>query len=357
MAFFGREKELDALSQLVGAERVVLVLGPKNSGKTALLQKFRATSELPIFLLDMRMDIEDQVLQWQAGVENFLVQGLDAVLRELGLARRKKGKKAPVFILDCAHKIKALPGAAELFRNLLRIAQDKIATIIMASWDDSLREDWIGDRFTELIYVDHFSEAQAREFFSGLLVSQVSSSSGSPGHGWWRRWWRWSCGNPLPPPAAPPRVLSLNDEEWGKIYRVCGGCPLLLKRCANQVFSVNIMPLDNSLGTMAASVASLVSFGLEGDDQGWDVEMFKRVMELLVDRDGAVEWATVCSKVFGGDEGACKAQLKAMAANGVIHIKCVPSESIKMVEPISPPHLQAMRDELEHSGYDSDDDD
>ncbi|EFJ34243.1 hypothetical protein SELMODRAFT_406739 [Selaginella moellendorffii] len=82
-------------------------------------------------------------------------------------------------------------------------------------------------------------------------------------------------------------------------------------------------------------------------DPEWSAAKFNEVMVLMTSSDdGVVEWAAACDKVFGGDQSV----LKAMQTRGVIHVHYAPNPGglgfAKFIMPLSPPHLEAMRQHL-----------
>ncbi|EFJ21861.1 hypothetical protein SELMODRAFT_417146 [Selaginella moellendorffii] len=269
-----REGELDRLVDfaVAGVDRIVMVLGPQNSGKTTLLKRFQSVWEAdkhvkaPLYFFEMFSRILGNTLS-----------DVEAVIQ-----RQADDDVPPVLILDDAHKLTGDPhaDAEPVVECLKTMARQRKATVIMATSVDSFREDWIGDE-VEVVYVGHLDKERAKEFFFKCLADRGSGY--------------------------------VSEQDWKKIYGICGGCPLLLLDAAKSAVKDPKL-LEEELGGMVDSTRVCILGGVTAPE--WSAAKFNEVMELMISSDdGVVEWAAACDKVFGGDQSV----LKAMQTRGVIH--------------------------------------
>ncbi|EFJ13838.1 hypothetical protein SELMODRAFT_424082 [Selaginella moellendorffii] len=322
----GRERELRDLLGYVERriDKIVLLQGPELSGKTALLRELRAVMAskygrtIPVYHLDLTCFRMTDVLEWIQGTDNFLMEDSKdlTILEVIEEILASEHQLQPVFIIDQAERIPEIfPQPRALIEVLAKIARERRGVVILASLDDSLREDWHDQVLP--FHLGYFSEKAARAF----LRKRRAAEDRRP---WWQRWWS--------------RRDLVSDEEWREIYPVCGGCPRLLGFC--------VSPYPN-LSAIVGSVVGGVHTGLEGRDGEWEGDKYRRVAELLVENEGSLEWSVVLDKVFGKDVSEGSSQLRAMAARNMINVEYLPESKTKVVMAGSPAYLYAMRLVLE----------
>ncbi|CAL8461928.1 g1459 [Coccomyxa elongata] len=278
--FFNRQHELQCHTGLLSTMpcAITVIVGPASPGKTALVEHYIEQLDLdrkalPVYIDCREVDVQtpDSFADALLHIVSSRIERLPAFAGAFLTALANNNLSNKVRLVD----LESLPAMSEILAALITKQQNTAHVLLLTS--DYAFIDWLQQGIRNTFYEDQvvgdFPAEEARKFFEMLK--------------------RRAC----------------NDDDWQKVYEVCGGNAGLLNRAALRSTRGSLAQALEDIKTTA--MAKLISGLWPLPSDGWTQAQYATAVRSILAAPANVVSAGTLKAQFGV-EGAGKEVLQAM---------------------------------------------